>query len=93
MPVTTSNAVIGFPRESTPGDRRTLLTPAIARLLTESEFTVLAEPGIATGIDCPDQALTAEGVRFATTDQVWSAPLVLRYKCTDPADQIGRAHV
>jgi len=72
--VTTSNAVIGFPRESTTGDRRTLLTSAIVRLLTEAEFTVLAEPGIATGIDCPDQALTAEGVRFATADQV-SMPL------------------
>ncbi len=86
MHVTTSSAVIGFPCESSPGDRRTLLTPAMARLLAEAGFTVLADPGIATGIDCPDQTLAADGVRFAMADEVWSAPLVLRYKCTDPAD-------
>jgi alanine dehydrogenase len=27
-----------------------------------------------------------EGVRFADVSGVWSAPLVLHYKCTDPDD-------
>jgi len=81
-----TRAVIGFPCESTPGDRRTLLTPTVARTLTEAGFTVVAEPGIATGVDCPDVVLHASGVRFAGASEVWSAPLVLRYKCTDPDD-------
>jgi alanine dehydrogenase len=81
-----THAVIGFPGESTPGDRRTLLTPTVARVLTEAGFTVIAAPGIATGIDCPDAVLRADGVRFADVSEVWSAPLVLRYKCADPDD-------
>ena len=86
MHFTASRTVIGFPRESTPRDRRTLLTPAVARLLAEDGFTVLAEPGLAIGVGCPDQALSTEGVRFAAASEAWSAPLVLRYKCTDPDD-------
>ncbi|MGH3872744.1 MAG: hypothetical protein ACRDSR_14765 [Pseudonocardiaceae bacterium] len=84
--ISTSDAVIGFPRESTPGDRRTLLTPTVVRALTESGFTVTAEPGIATGIGCPDAVLRSAGVRFTDVSGVWSALLVLRYKCTDPED-------
>ncbi|MGQ0718599.1 MAG: NAD(P)-dependent oxidoreductase [Pseudonocardiales bacterium] len=86
MTIGTSDGVIGFPRESTPGDRRTLLTPTVARALAEAGFTVIAEPGIATRIGCSDAVLQEEGVRFADASGVWSAPLVLRYKCTDPED-------
>ena len=84
--ISTSDAVIGFPRESTPGGRRPLLTPTVARAFIEAGFTVTAEPDIATGIGCPDAVLRSEGVRFADASGVWSAPLVLRYKCTDPED-------
>jgi alanine dehydrogenase len=31
-----TNHIIGFPRESTPGDRRTLLTPGVAGALREA---------------------------------------------------------
>ncbi len=86
MKTSMSDAVIGFPRESTPGDRRTLLTPAVARALAESGFTVIAEQAIADGIGCPDAVLQREGVRFADASGVWSAPLVLRYKCAAPDD-------
>lgn len=86
MKTSTSDAVIGFPRESTPGDRRTLLTPTVARALTEAGFTVIAEQYISAGIGCPDAVLQGEGVRFADACGVWSAPLVLRYKCSDPDD-------
>lgn len=86
MKIGSSDAVIGFPCESTPGDRRTLLTPTVARALVEAGFTVIAEQAIAAGIGCPDAVLHGEGVRFADTSGVWSAPLVLRYKCTDLDD-------
>ncbi|MGH3719154.1 MAG: NAD(P)-dependent oxidoreductase [Pseudonocardiaceae bacterium] len=86
MKIGKSDAVIGFPRESTPGDRRTLLTPMVARELAEAGFTAIAEPGVATGIGCPDAVLRSDGVRFAGASVVWSAPLVLRYKCADPED-------
>lgn len=86
MKIGTSDAVIGFPRESTPGDRRTLLTPTVARALAEAGCTVIAEQAIAAGIGCSDAALQGEGVRFADASGVWSAPLVLRYKYADPDD-------
>lgn len=78
--------VVGFPRESTPGDRRTLLTPTVACVLREAGFEVLTESGIGAGVFCDDAELTAQGVRFAEPEQVWSAPLVLRYKNTSPDD-------
>jgi alanine dehydrogenase len=78
--------IIGFPLESTPGDRRTLLTPTVARVLGEAGFGVLAEPGIGAGVFGDDADLGAQGVRFAESDEVWAAPLVLRYKCTDPRE-------
>jgi alanine dehydrogenase len=86
MKIGTSDTVIGFPCESTPDDRRTLLTPTVARALAEAGFTVIAEQAIAAGIGCSDAALQREGVRFAGRSSVWSAPLMLRYKCTDPDD-------
>ncbi len=86
MKIGTSDAVIGFPRESTPGDRRTLLTPTVARALAEAGFTVIAEQAIAAGIGCSDTVLKGEGVSFADASGVWSAPLVLRYRCADADD-------
>ena len=76
MTTGTIPAVIGFPCESTPKDRRTLLTPVIAGVLSDAGFTVIAEPGVGTGLGCPDSVLQAEGVCFADPDEVWSAPLV-----------------
>jgi len=81
-----SEPVIGFPRESGPGDRRTLLTPAVARALAGAGFRVLAESGIGTGIFCSDADLAAEGVAFAGSSEVWGAPLILRYKSAQPAE-------
>lgn len=78
--------VIGFPRESAPGDRRTLLTPTVACVLREAGFGVLAEPGIGSRVFCADTDLAAEGVRFTGSAEVWAAPLVLRYKNTRPED-------
>jgi alanine dehydrogenase len=85
MPTPTEH-VIGFSGESTPGDRRTLLTPAVARVLREAGFGVLAEPGIGAGVFCNDADLAEQGVRFATPEEVWAAPLVLRYKSTNPKE-------
>lgn len=84
--LTSPDHMIGFPRESTPGDRRTLLTPPVAAQLREAGFAVVAEPGIGVGAFINDADLTAAGVRFADPDEVWAAPLVLRYKNTNPDD-------
>ncbi|SHG79670.1 NAD(P)-dependent oxidoreductase [Streptoalloteichus hindustanus] len=78
--------VIGFPRESTPGDRRTLLTPTVACALREGGFEVVTEPGIGAGVFCGDADLAAQGVRFSDPEEVWNAPLVLRYKNTSAGD-------
>ncbi|MGH3565799.1 MAG: NAD(P)-dependent oxidoreductase [Pseudonocardia sp.] len=78
--------MIGFPRETGRGNRRTVLTPLVARALRAAGFALLAERGIGTGVFVDDADLAAVGVRFAETDAVWAAPLVLRYKSAAPDD-------
>ncbi|WP_344431683.1 NAD(P)-dependent oxidoreductase [Amycolatopsis minnesotensis] len=85
MPASTE-PIIGFPRESTAGDRRTLLTPEVAYVLADAGFRVLTEPGVGAGIFRSDAELAAAGVRFAAPEKVWAAPLVLRYKSTNPGE-------
>lgn len=77
-----------FPRETGSHERRTLLTPHLARTLTDAGFRVLAEPGIGAGIAQADTDL-APMVEFAPSEQVWTAPLILRYK-PGPASDIDR---
>jgi alanine dehydrogenase len=83
---TRSKPVIGFPRESGQGDRRTLLTPLVARNLREAGFAVLAEHEIGAGVYIEDADLAAAGVAFGPPEDVWAAPLVLRYKSADARD-------
>lgn len=83
---TRSKPVIGFPRESGQGDRRTLLTPLVARNLRDAGFAVLAEHEIGAGVFLDDADLAAEGVAFGPPGEVWAAPLVLRYKSADARD-------
>ncbi|MGW5877770.1 NAD(P)-dependent oxidoreductase [Nocardiopsis terrae] len=75
---------IGFPTESSAHERRTLLTPHLARTLTAAGFRVLAEPGLGNGIGQDDTALPQ--VEFRPAEQVWAASLILRYKPGPPAD-------
>lgn len=75
---------IGFPVESGAHERRTLLTPHLARTLTAAGFRVIAEPGLGSGIGQDDTALGQ--VEFRPAEQVWAAPLILRYKPGPPTD-------
>jgi alanine dehydrogenase len=85
MPVNAASLTIGFPRESG-AERRTILTPALARQLTDAGFTVIAEQGIGTGVFTSDAEYAAAGARLAGPEEMWPAPLVLRYKSPDPQD-------
>jgi alanine dehydrogenase len=85
MLVDAASTMIGFPRESGT-ERRTILTPVLARQLTNAGFTVIAEPGIGAGVFIGDDEYTAAGARLAVPDQAWATPLVLRYKSPDPRD-------
>ncbi|MBB4934431.1 alanine dehydrogenase [Lipingzhangella halophila] len=78
---------IGFPRESDSDERRTLLTPQLAHAFSGAGFRVISEPGIGAGIGQDDTALPQ--VEFCAPEQVWSAPLVLRYK-PGPATDLDR---
>ncbi|GAA0979427.1 alanine dehydrogenase [Acrocarpospora macrocephala] len=80
-----ADLTIGFPRESRI-ERRTVLTPALARSLIAAGFGVVTEPGIGAGVFIGDEEYAAAGVRLAEAEQVWSAPLLLRYKSPDPDD-------
>lgn len=76
---------IGFPVESG-AERRTICTPALADQMCTAGFGVMAKPGIGMGVGITDDAYAAAGVRLVDAEQVWAAPLVLRYKSPDPAD-------
>ena len=76
---------IGFPSESGT-ERRTILTPGLARALIEAGFGVVTEPGIGAGVFTGDEQYAAAGVRLTEPGRVWSAPLLLRYKSPDPAN-------
>jgi len=80
-----ADLTIGFPRESGT-ERRTILTPSVARALIAAGFGVITEPGIGGGVFTDDDEYAAVGTRFAGAAAVWSAPLVLRYKSPDPDD-------
>ncbi|MFE9328766.1 NAD(P)-dependent oxidoreductase [Nocardia sp. NPDC052278] len=86
-----NRSVVGFPRESSSGDRRTLLTPRVASALRAAGFDVLTEHGIGEGVFCNDAEISSTGARFADPDVVWAAPLVLRYKSPDPGE-LSRLH-
>lgn len=81
-----TEAAIGFPVESTRGDRRTILTPSVAQALYRSGFTLIAEANTGRGVYSSDVDLLAAGVRLAAANEVWAAPLVLRYKNPDPRE-------
>jgi alanine dehydrogenase len=81
-----TKSVIGFPQESGRGDRRTLLTPTVARELGDAGFAVLGERQIGARVFVEDSELAAAGVDFVDATQVWAAPLILRYKSANPSD-------
>ncbi len=80
-----ADLTIGFPRESGT-ERRTILTPGLARALIRAGFDVIAEPGIGSGAFIGDEEYAAAGIRLTAPGRVWSAPLLLRYKSPDPGD-------
>lgn len=80
-----THLTVGFPLESRP-ERRTILTPVLARRLTSAGFDVVAEPGIGSKAFISDDEYACAGVRLAEPEQVWSAPLLLRYKSPDFGD-------
>jgi alanine dehydrogenase len=86
-----ADLTIGFPCESGT-ERRTILTPAVARPLIAAGFGVIAEPGIGDGARISGDEYAAAGVRFADASEVWSVPLVLRYKSPAAGDlkHLGR---
>lgn|GEM_PF-2526697 len=77
---------IGFPRETDPAERRTLLTPSVALALRDGGFRVQSEKGIGAGVYLDDAELAAAGVCFTDPEAVWSAGLVVRYKSPDSHD-------
>jgi alanine dehydrogenase len=80
-----ADLTIGFPRESGT-ERRTILTPALARALIGAGFSIVAEPGIGSRVFIGDEEYAAVGVQLTEPGRVWSAPLLLRYKSPDPDD-------
>jgi alanine dehydrogenase len=76
---------IGFPLESGT-ERRTILTPGLARRLAKAGYTIVAETGIGAGSFIPDEEYAAAGVCLEGPARVWAAPLLLRYKSPDPGD-------
>jgi alanine dehydrogenase len=77
---------IGFPHETNPADRRSLLTPGLARALTEAGHTVAAQRGIGAHVAISDEDLAEAGAGLVDAQTAWAAPLVLRYRSGPPSD-------
>lgn len=77
---------IGFPHESNPADRRSLLTPDLARALTDAGYAAVAQRGIGVRIGVSDADLAEAGASIGDADAAWAAPLVLRYRPGPPRD-------
>jgi proton-translocating NAD(P)+ transhydrogenase subunit alpha len=69
---------IGVTRETKPGETRVSATPATVRQLLGLGYDVVVERGAGRGSDFADAAYAEAGAELGTTQEAWSADVVLR---------------
>ncbi|MCE5288382.1 MAG: Re/Si-specific NAD(P)(+) transhydrogenase subunit alpha [Nocardiaceae bacterium] len=70
--------IIGIPRESLPGETRVAATPATTEQLIKLGYDVIVEAGAGDASSFPDEAYVAAGASTGSSDQVWSADIVMK---------------
>ncbi|CAM3976073.1 Re/Si-specific NAD(P)(+) transhydrogenase subunit alpha [Smaragdicoccus niigatensis] len=70
--------IIGIPRESLPGETRVAATPVTTEQLIKLGYDVIVETGAGNASSFPDEAYVAAGASTGSSDQVWSADIVMK---------------
>ncbi|MFT4088949.1 MAG: Re/Si-specific NAD(P)(+) transhydrogenase subunit alpha, partial [Gordonia sp. (in: high G+C Gram-positive bacteria)] len=76
--------LIGIPRESKSGETLVAATAKTVAQLQQLGYDVIVEAGSGALAEQPDQAFAEAGARVGSTDEVWSADVVV--KVNAPAD-------
>jgi len=72
--------IVGVPAETKEGEHRVALTPDGVRELVAHGHLVHVEAGAGDGSSLPDREYTDAGATIVTTDDAWSAELVVKVK-------------
>nr|WP_278258380.1 hypothetical protein [Nocardioides convexus] len=81
--------LIGIPRESKPGETLVAATAKTVSQLTNLGYDVVVESGAGEAADQPDAVFTDAGVRVGTSEEVWSADVVVKVNAPSE-EEIGR---
>ncbi|KAJ3334008.1 hypothetical protein HDU93_008273, partial [Gonapodya sp. JEL0774] len=83
-----SELTVGIPKESTPTERRTAITPDNTALLLKKGFKrVLIERGAGAEADFTDEAYTKAGATITAGDEVWgSSSILLKVRAPTPPE-------
>ncbi len=79
--------IVGVPAETSDGERRVALTPAVVPALEKLGADVVVESGAGVPAGFPDEEYEAKGARIGTRDDAWSAAVVAQVRVLggDPA--------
>jgi len=77
---------IAFVKEKYPGEARTMVVPQDVPAYLAEGYDVYVEENIGAGVGFPDTAYRAAGAVVQTCDEIWTHPLVVKYKSPQPEE-------
>jgi NAD(P) transhydrogenase subunit alpha len=85
--------IVGVPRESSPGERRVALAPAVVPGLAKAGLEVVVEAGAGAAAGYPDEDYVAKGARIVTQrpDVFHAADVVVQVLSYGANDRTGKA--
>jgi NAD(P) transhydrogenase subunit alpha len=78
--------IIGIPRESLPGETRVAATPQTVGQLIKLGYEVFVETGAGAASSFSDEAFTDAGASVGSSEQAWTADVVLKVNAPDEAE-------
>jgi NAD(P) transhydrogenase subunit alpha len=78
--------IIGIPRESLPGETRVAATPQTVGQLIKLGYEVVVETGAGAASSFSDEAFTDAGASVGSSEQAWTADVVLKVNAPDEAE-------
>jgi NAD(P) transhydrogenase subunit alpha len=85
--------IVGVPRESSPGERRVALSPAVIPGLAKASLEVVVEAGAGASAGYPDEDYVAKGAKIVTQreDVFRAADIIVQVLCNGANDSTGKA--
>ncbi|MBA2631018.1 MAG: NAD(P) transhydrogenase subunit alpha, partial [Thermoleophilaceae bacterium] len=72
--------IVGVPRETSPGERRVALVPAVLPLLTKVGLEIRVEAGAGEAAGFPDAAYVDKGATLVSREEVFASDVVLQVR-------------